>query len=55
MIFYCKVCGQPITREMAVESRAGAYNGGYCQRHAVATPDAVWPPTNPLIVPAALA
>lgn len=35
-IHRCRTCRQPIQGEMAVETRAGGYTGGYCMRDAVA-------------------
>lgn len=39
MIYRCRVCNQPIPRELAVRTAAGGFTDGYCQRHKQETPD----------------
>ena len=39
MTYKCRVCGQPITREMAVLTKAGGFTDGYCARHAPESAD----------------
>lgn len=49
MTFRCKVCEQPIPREMAVKTAAGHFTNGYCDRHRGETVDATWPPADKLV------
>lgn len=39
MIYHCKVCHQPIPRELAVQTAAGGFTDGYCQQHGEETSD----------------
>lgn len=39
MIYRCRVCNQPICREMAIPTLAGKFTDGYCQKHQLETPD----------------
>lgn len=32
MIFRCKICSQPISREMALPAKAGGFTKGRCQK-----------------------